>query len=114
MSSATVAAWAASQKEGIQKKDAETVLRVLDLIEEFRRDGAVLNIEEWSVAIRNDVPLRYQALALVLVQLVELQLSRYGVAATVPQLGSVPSKIMEAVRNGAVLALMPYVDQKTS
>jgi PBP1b-binding outer membrane lipoprotein LpoB len=112
LSSASVAAWAASQKDGIKKTDAEAVVKFLDIIEEFRKDGTPLSTTEWASAIKTDVPLRYQALTLVMVQLVELQLKRYGVATTIPKPGDTASKIMDAVRNGAVLALTPYLDRK--
>jgi len=44
--------------------------------------------------------------------LVDLQLKKYGVETKIPKPGDVTSKIMEAVRNGAMLALSPYLDQK--
>jgi len=111
MSSASVAAWAASQKDGIKKRDAEALVKFLDIIEEFHQDGTPLSITEWSKAIKDEVPVRYQALTLVMVQLVELQLKRYGVATTIPKAGDTASKIMEAVRNGAMIALTPYLNQ---
>jgi len=111
MSTASVAAWAASQKDGIKKRDAEALVKFLDILEEFHADGTPLSITEWASAIKTDVPVRYQALTLVMVQLVELQLKRYGVATTIPKPGDTASKIMEAVRNGAMIALTPYLNQ---
>lgn len=112
MSSASVAIWAASQKDGIKKTDAEAIVKLLDILEDFRQDGSPLNIAAWSKAIKDDVPMRYQALAIVMVQLVELQLEKYQVSMTIPVPGDTASKIMEAVRTGAVLALASYLDQK--
>jgi hypothetical protein len=112
MSSATVAAWAASQKDGIKKTDAQAVVKFLDILEEYRKDGTAIDIAEWTKAIQAEVPVRYQPLAMVMVQLVDLQLKKYGVSATIPKPGGVTLKIMEAIRSGAMLALSPYLDSK--
>lgn len=112
MSSASVAIWAASQKDGIKKTDAEAITKLLDILENFREDGSPLNIEAWSTAIKADVPLRYQALSIVVVQLLELQLEKYKVSMTVPVAGDTASKIMQAVRAGAMQALAPYLTIK--
>ena len=113
MASASVAAWAASSKTGISKQDAETVVRVLNLIEEFHADGEYIDAAYWAAEIQKQiVEPRYQAVAVVMVQLVAYQLDRYGVSTQIPTLNNVPGKILKAIRTGVMAALAPYVGAK--
>lgn len=113
MASASVAAWAASSKNGISKKDAETVVRVLDIVEEFHLDGSEINPLAWSAVIQKEVKdPRYQALAVVVTQLIAYQLAKYHVSTTVPTAGNVAGKIMKSIRTGVLVAIAPYMSAK--
>lgn len=108
MSSATVAAWAATQKNGINTNDAKTVVKMLDVLENYISDGSAIDPQAWSKEIKAHVPARYQPMAMILMQLVQHQLATHGVDKIKPTPGSTPFKIMEAVRTGIMLALAPY------
>ena len=109
MATAAVAGWAASQKEGIKPSDAKVVMDVLAAIESYHADGTAINPVAWSAAIQQQVPKRYQALSNVLVQIVAMQLEKYGVMEQIPTLDNVGGKIMNAVITGAKLGLSPYL-----
>jgi predicted small secreted protein len=109
LSTASVAAWAASQKDGIKPQDAEAVMAVLTAIEAYHADGTVIDPAAWHVAIQNQVPKRYQGLAAVLVQIVASQLEKYGVMAQIPTPDSVGGKIMRSIATGVKLGLSPYL-----
>jgi len=112
LSSAAVAAWAATQKDGIKPSDAEALVTIIDVLENSHKDGSPLDLTAWAAAVKADVPVRYQALTMVMAQLIEMQLRRYGVAEAVPTLNGTTAKILDAVRTGAKLALTPYLNPK--
>ena len=109
MATASVAAWAASQKNGIKRADAENLLAILATIESFHADGSPIRPEMWAPVISKEVPPRYQALAMVLVTLVAHELDKRGLAEVVPAKGSVPEKVISAIVEGAKMGLAPYL-----
>ena len=109
LATGSVAVWAAAQKDGIKAKDAEMLLNIISAVEQFHADGTPLNPGDWSVAIAKQVPKRYQALAIVFVELTAHQLALHGVSAEVPAPGSVSDKIIKAVSTGAKRGLAPYL-----
>lgn len=113
LSTASVSAWAATQKEGIKKQDAEAMLSILNAIEAFHADGTAIDPTAWAGAIQQQVPKRYQGLAGVLVQIVASQLAKYGVMEQIPTPENVGGKIMSAIVTGAKLGLAPYLPSST-
>ena len=111
LSTASIAAWAASQKEGIRPQDAEALAAIIDSIESFHQDGSPIVESDWSAAVAVQVPKRYQALSMVLVVIVQSQLAKYGVMDQVPTPDSVGGKIMKAIVDGAKMGLAPYLPQ---
>lgn len=109
LSTASVGAWAAMQKDGISPYDAEALMGIIGSISEYHKDGTTIDPNAWSVAIAKQVPKRYQALAVVMVQLTAHELAKFGVSTEVPSPDSVSGKIMNAIVNGAKLGLSPYL-----
>lgn len=109
MSTASVGAWAAAQKDGISANDAKALLTILAAIEDHRADGSPIIASEWTAPITQQVPKRYQGLAMVVVALVAMEMDKYQVSSMVPVPGSVPDKIMKAIVEGAKAGLAPYL-----
>lgn len=113
LATASIASWAAVQKDGISQADATAVLGILDAIEVYHADGTAINPNAWAGAVQQQVPKRYQALANVLVQIVAMQLEKYGVMDQIPTPDSVGGKIMSAISTGVKLGLSPYLQSST-
>ena len=109
LSTISVATWAASQKDGIQKADAQQVVRILDAITVFHLDGSPIKSEAWMPVVQKEVAPRYQALAMALIELVSHELDKRGLASTVPVPGNDADKIMRAIYEGAMIGLRPYL-----
>ncbi len=109
---ASVAAWAATQRDGINRDDATAVVSILNVIEEFHADGSLLEPAKWTVVIQQQLKPRYQALAVVMVSLVAHELDKYGVAMKVPAADNTAGKIIKAVRDGVLLGLSPYLGDR--
>lgn len=105
---ATVAAWAASQKDGINEKDAEAVEMIFESLSEYHADGSEINVRNWTAAAQTQVPMRYRGLAVVMSELVAYQLQKYGVSTQPVVIGSVPHKLMNAIREGVLMGIAPY------
>ncbi len=114
LATATISAWAATQKDGIKPQDAEALLAIMASIEQYHADGSAINPAAWTVEIQKQVPKRYQALAVVLVQVVASQLEKYGVADQIPTPDSVGGKVMRAIITGASLGLAPYLPSSSA
>jgi hypothetical protein len=113
ISSATVAGWAAMTKDGISKGDAEMVVKMLDLIESYHGDGTFIDVKRWTSELELRVlEPRYQALGVVLVQLIAYELERHGVATMIPLPENTAGKILSAIRAGVMVALTPYLSAK--
>ncbi len=109
LSTAAIAAWAASQKDGLKPQDAEVILKVMSAIENFHKDGTPLDEGQWSGAIAQQVPKRWQGVAIVLVQLTKHELDKYGVLDQIPTEDSVGGKIMKAIVTGVRMGVAPYM-----
>jgi hypothetical protein len=109
MATASVAVWAASQKDGIKPEDAENLLSILNAVEVYHADGSPIKPEKWVSAIQKQVPKRYQALAMVLVELVAHELDKRGLSDVAPALSSDAQKILRAIHEGALVGLRPYL-----
>lgn len=110
LSTATVSAWAASQKDGIKPEDAAALAGIIQSVTEFHKDGAAIDSSAWTAAIAKQVPKRWQGLAIVFVQLTEYQLKKYVVLDQIPTPDSVGGKVMNAISAGALLGLKPYLE----
>lgn len=109
LSTAAISAWAASQKDGIKAEDAEMLAALVTAVVEHHQDGSPIDAASWSTAIAQQVPKRWQGLAVAFVQLTEYQLKKYGVMDQIPTKDSVGGKVMEAIATGAMLGLQPYI-----
>ncbi len=112
LATATVAAWAASQKDGISEKDAEATEAVIDSIAEYHADGTPIDVQKFTAAAQAQLPKRYQALAVVLVTIIQSELQKHGLSETVPSALNEASKIIQAVKEGAHIGLAPYLPKQ--
>jgi len=109
IASASVAAWAAAQKDGIKPDDAKALVGILESVNEYRLEGGAIVPEQWAPVVKRDVPVRYQALAMVIIQLTAHELEKYDLNPNVPIRDPRLGKILEAIYEGAKLGLTPYL-----
>jgi len=109
LATASIAAWAAAQKDGVHKQDAVAVMQILDAINQHRLDGAPIIPEQWAPVIKKSVPMRYQGLAMILVVLTAHELDKYQLNTIVPTKDSPAQKVLDAIVQGAKTGLTPYL-----
>jgi len=109
LSVAAVSGWAATQKDGIKPEDAVAMLEILNTINDFHKDGTPVDSMKWIKPIREQVPPRYQALMIAMVQLTEYALNKYGVMDQIPTPDSTSLKVLQAIAKGAKMGLTPYL-----
>lgn len=109
MSTAAIAAWAASQPNGLTSQDAETTVRILAVLEDFHADGTAIDLAQLGRVTTTELPKRYQPIAMVLAALIEHQLALHGVSTTVPNADNAAGKVMKAIHEGVMLGLSPYL-----
>ena len=105
---ATVAAWAASQKNGIDQKDADAVEMIFESLSEYHADGSEINPKQWTEAAQKQVPVRYRGLAVVMTEMFAYQLKKYGLSTEPVVLGSTSYKLLSAIREGVMMGIAPY------
>lgn len=109
MATAAIAAWAASQPNGLTTAEAQTAVKILGVLEEFHVDGTPIDLEQMGRVSATELPKRFQPLAMVLAALIEHQLAVHGVSTTIPKADNTAGKIMQAIHDGALLGLAPYL-----
>ena len=110
LAAASVGAWAAVQKEGISKKDAESLMILMDGIVMLHDEGVALDAQKLAPTIKQQIPPRYQALAMVLVEMTGRELDKWNLNGLAP-MSKDPraTKIIESIYEGAKMALLPYL-----
>lgn len=109
LSTAAIAAWAASQPNGITTQEARTVVKILGVIEDFHDDGTPIDLAQFGRVAAAELPERYKPIAMVLAALIEHQLAVHGVSTTVPKPDNSAGKIMKAIHDGVMMGLAPYL-----